>query len=272
MTTLLHLSDTHFGTELAPVAEALLHCALQQRPDVVVLSGDITQRARRSQFDAARRFVERLGPVPLLAIPGNHDIALFNLAARVFAPYAAYARAFGRELEPVYESPQCLVIALNTTRPWRHKHGELSAAQVRRVAERLRQATPAQLRVVVVHQPIAVIRDADRIDRMRGAPDAAIAQWSEAGADLVLGGHIHLPYVAALHERVPGLARRLWVVQAGTAVSSRVRPEAPNSVNLVRWGEGLPAGTCVVERWDYDLSVGAFAKESEVELGTERSL
>jgi hypothetical protein len=140
-------------------------------------------------------------------------------------------RALGPTLEPVHESPQWLVIALNTTRPWRHKHGELSAEQVQRVAQRLRRATTAQLRVVVVHQPIAMIRDEDRID---------------------------------------GLARRMWVVQAGTALSSRVRPEAPNSVNLIRWGEGLPAGRCVVERWDYAVGVGGFAKVSEVEVPTER--
>jgi 3',5'-cyclic AMP phosphodiesterase CpdA len=272
VTTLLHLSDTHFGTEQAPVVDALLRWAREQRPDLVVLSGDITQRARRAQFDAARRFVDQLGPVPVLAIPGNHDVPLFNLAARVFAPYANYARAFGRELEPVYESAQLLVIALNTTRPWRHKHGELSAEQAQRVAERLRRATAAQLRVVVVHQPVAVIRDEDEINRLRGDPDAAIRQWSEAGADLVLGGHIHLPYVAPLHERIEGLARRMWVVQAGTAVSSRVRPEAPNSVNVIRWGEALPAGACVVERWNYGPGCGALAKESEAELETARTI
>ncbi|HET9206155.1 MAG TPA: metallophosphoesterase, partial [Burkholderiaceae bacterium] len=114
MTTLLHISDTHFGTEQAPVVEALVRWAREQRPGLVVLSGDITQRARRKQFDAARRFVQRLGPVPTLAIPGNHDIPLFNLAARVFSPYVGYVRAFGAQLEPVIESPQWLVIALNT--------------------------------------------------------------------------------------------------------------------------------------------------------------
>ena len=270
MTTLLHISDTHFGTEQVPVVEALVRWAGQQRPALVVLSGDITQRARRRQFDAARRFVQRLGPVPTLEIPGNHDIPLFNLAARLFAPYAGYIRAFGADLEPVIESPLWLVIALNTTRPYRHKHGELSAEQVERVATRLKRASARQLRVVVVHQPIAVIRREDQRDRLRGAADAAIARWSEAGADLVLGGHIHLPYVAALHERVDGLPRRMWAVQAGTAVSHRVRPGAPNSVNVIRWGDTLPRGRCVVERWDYRAQPGSFAKEAEHVLDTVR--
>jgi 3',5'-cyclic AMP phosphodiesterase CpdA len=268
VTTLLHLSDTHFGTERAPVVDALVRWAGEQRPALVVLSGDITQRARRSQFDAARHFVQRLGPVPTLTIPGNHDIPLFNLAARLFAPYAGYIRAYGAQLEPVIESPQWLVIALNTTRRYRHKHGELSAEQVERVAARLQRATPGQLRIVVVHQPIAVIGQEDERNRLRGATDAALARWCEAGADLVLGGHIHLPYVAALHERVEGLARRMWAVQAGTAVSHRVRPGAPNSVNALRWGDTLPQGRCVVERWDYREQAGRFEQQDEAVLDT----
>ena len=88
MSVLLQISDPHFGTEQAPVVDALLTLAHAQRPDLVVLSGDITQRARRAQFAAARRFVERLAPSALLAIPGNHDIPLFNPVARLLWPYA----------------------------------------------------------------------------------------------------------------------------------------------------------------------------------------
>jgi 3',5'-cyclic AMP phosphodiesterase CpdA len=264
---LLHISDPHFGTEQAPVVDALLRLVQAQQPEQVILSGDITQRARRAQFEAARAFVERLGAARTLVIPGNHDIPLFNLAGRVFAPYAGFVDSFGAELEPVAESPQWLVIALNTTRAYRHKHGEVSAQQVDRVAERLQAALHGQLRIVVVHQPVAVIREEDEVNLLRGHT-AAIARWSSAGADLVLGGHIHLPYVLALHERTTGLARRMWAVQAGTAVSRRVRPGAPNSVNLIRWGEALPAGRCVVERWDYSAQVGGFAKVSATALAT----
>jgi 3',5'-cyclic AMP phosphodiesterase CpdA len=249
MSVVLHLSDTHFGTEQAPVVEALVALAAQQRPDLVVLSGDITQRARPAQFRAAKAFVDRLG-APVLAIPGNHDIALFDLFARLTRPYARYAQAFGAELEPVHASPDLLVVGVNTTRPWRHKNGELSKAQIDRVAQQLAGARPGQLRLVVVHQPAAVIQAQDQTNLLRGH-EAATRAWSAAGADLVLGGHIHLPYTLAL----PGLARPLWVVQAGTAVSSRTRPGVPNSVNLLRW-EPSPADSslpkrCVVEQWDF---------------------
>ena len=98
MTTLLQISDPHFGTERAPAVQALLRLAREQAPDVVVLSGDITQRARRSQFDAARAFIDELQPPALVAIPGNHDIPLFNVIARMFTPYANYVHAFGDNL------------------------------------------------------------------------------------------------------------------------------------------------------------------------------
>lgn len=257
MSCVLHVSDPHFGTEQAPVMAALERLAHDLRPGLVLLSGDITQRARRAQFAAARAFVDRLGVPALLAVPGNHDIPLFNLAARLFAPYGNYARAFGAALEPVFESAELLTVAVNTTRPSRHKNGVVSAAQIERVAARLAQARAGQLRMVLVHQPIAVLRPEDEHDRLRGA-EAAIERWSSAGADLVVGGHIHLPYVLALHERAPGLPRRLWAVQAGTAVSARVRGAVPNSVNLIRWGGDQPAGVCAVERWDHAAPAQAF--------------
>ena len=276
MSVLLQISDTHFGTEEPQVVEALTTLAVQQRPKLVVLSGDITQRTRPDQFRAAKSFVDRLG-APVLAIPGNHDIALFNLWARLTRPYARYAKEFGGDLEPVHSSQNLLVIGVNTTRAWRHKNGEVSAAQVHRVAQLLSEARPQQLRVVVVHQPAAVVQARDQPDLLRGYGQATRA-WSAAGADLVMGGHIHLPYTLAL----PGLARRLWVVQAGTAVSSRTRPAVPNSVNILRWGEasgewGDPAqpapgagASCLIEQWDFARDAQTFVRTAVTAVRPER--
>jgi len=260
MSVVLQVSDPHFGTEQAPVVEALVALARQQQPDLVVMSGDITQRARSAQFGAARRLVERLA-APTVVIPGNHDIPLFNVGARLTRPYAGFRVAFGDELEPVHRSDQLLVICVNTTRWYRHKNGEVSVDQIERVAAELARASPAQLRVVVVHQPAAVLREKDAHDLLRGHVEA-LRRWAAAGADLVMGGHIHLPYVVA----VPHGARTVWVVQAGTAVSSRVRAGTVNSVNLVRWqgnaGDGLSVGLsdgyCQVEQWDYAVDQRCF--------------
>jgi len=252
MSILLQISDTHFGTEQPPVIEALATLARAQRPDLLVLSGDITQRARPAQFQAARAFMDRLG-VPLLAIPGNHDIPLFDLWTRLRRPYARHIASFGDDLEPVHCSADLMVVCVNTTRAWRHKHGEVSGLQIDRVARLLAGATATQLRVVVVHQPVAVTRAEDAHNRLRGHA-AALQRWAAAGADLVLSGHIHLPDVIPL----PGLARPMWAVQAGTAVSSRVRPGVPNSVNLLRWGTASAPGCCRIEQWDYSAATLAF--------------
>lgn len=260
MTLLLHLSDPHFGTEQPAVMAALVRLAQQLRPDLLVLTGDITQRARRQQFLAARAFLDCLG-APVLAIPGNHDIPLFNPGLRLFRPYAHYREAFGEDLEPVHSTAGLLVLGVNTTRWWRHKNGEVSAAQIDRVARRLATATPAQLRVVVVHQPVAVLLPAEAHNLLRGSA-TALPRWAAAGVDLVLGGHIHLPYVTLL----PALTRPVWAVQAGTAVSWRVRDGVPNSVNLLRWGPDAPAGHCRVERWDHEARRDAFECHAVTDL------
>jgi 3',5'-cyclic AMP phosphodiesterase CpdA len=258
MTVVVQISDTHFGTERASVVEALVRMVREQAPGLVVLSGDITQRARRSQFRAAGAFVKRLGVPVTLAIPGNHDISLYNVAARLLSPYANHQREFGSELEPSHETDSLLVVTVNTTRSYLHENGAVSTRQIERVAARLQQASEAQLRIVVTHQPVSVIRPEDRPDLLRGH-DRAVRRWSAAGADLILGGHIHLPFVQALHRDLPGLPRRVWAVQAGTAVSTRVRHEAGNSVNLIRCSAGSVPRRCVVERWDYQAETDRFA-------------
>ena len=266
MTTVIQISDTHFGTERPEVVSALVEIVHELRPTLVVLSGDVTQRARRSQFTRAAEFIHALAAPALLAIPGNHDIPLFDPIARSFFPYANFSRVFGEELEPSFESAELLVLTVKTTRRTRHKNGEVSAAQIERVASRLLRAESDQLRLVVTHQPVHVTRPQDEENLLRGG-GLAVARWCEAGGDLLLGGHIHLPYVRPLSERFPELGRRIWAVQAGTAVSHRTRAGIPNSFNAIR-----RAGPrrCQVERWDYDVRPGAFVRVETHELEIDR--
>ena len=263
MSLLLHISDTHFGTEKPAVVAALIALTRQRRPDILVFSGDITQRARTEEFAAARNFCRELGVPRMLVLPGNHDLPLFNLIGRLTRPYARYLHDFGPRLEPLLESDAFLVVGVNTTRAMLHKDGEVSAEQIERVSRQLENARPSQLRVVVTHQPAAVIREEDEPDRLRGA-EPALQAWSRAGADLVLGGHIHLPYVLDLSARSLPTLRPTWCVQAGTAVSDRVRHGTCNSVNLIHWRSpylGEPR-VCRVERCDYDGDAGAFKTAS----------
>jgi hypothetical protein len=181
-----------------------------------------TSRSAPVRRSSARHVrLDRLG-APVLAVPGNHDIPLFDLWARLRSPYGRYSAAFGTETSSRCTAlPELLVVCVNTTRPWRHKDGEVSALQIDRVARlagACRPCAAARGRGAPAHSRHAC---EDEPNRLRGHA-AALQRWAEAGADLVMGGHIHLPYVMPLQ----GLARPLWVVQAGTAVSSRVRDRA----------------------------------------------
>ena len=267
MTVVLQISDSHFGTERAPVVAALHRLSKAQAPDLVILSGDITQRALRTEFEAARDFIDKLNVPATLVIPGNHDIPLFDLVSRFFTPYGRYARSFGTELEPVFDSPDLLVIGVNTTRRYRHVQGEVSRAQRDEVADRLRRARPEQLRIVVTHQPVHVTRPEDQENLLRGHEEA-IRTWAAAGADLILGGHIHRPSISALHAAMPDLPRRVWAVQAGTSLSSRIRFDAGNSVNIIRYDAKQPE-RCVVERWDYEDKANAFRLTTAEQLARE---
>jgi 3',5'-cyclic AMP phosphodiesterase CpdA len=265
VTVLLQVSDPHFGAERAPVVEALVALCRQLSPDLLVLSGDITQRARAAQFDAAAAFVRRLQVPQVLAVPGNHDLPLFNVLGRGLDPYAGYKRAFGADLEPSFSAADCVVLGVKTTRRYRHVDGEISDAQRERVAGALRLASAQQLRIVVLHQPVAVPRPAEQKNVVHGH-ELAVQAWAEAGADLILAGHIHLPFVLPLHES-RALARPVWAVNAGTAVSSRLRWDAGNSVNVIRTAEPALAGRCVVEHWTFGDSRCKFERSAQLALG-----
>lgn len=269
MTALLQISDSHFGTDVTPVVSALRALTKAVDPSVVIVSGDVTQRARRSQFDAARSFLDSLEVPHVLSTPGNHDIPLFALAMRFLSPYSHWSQRFGDDLEPTLSSERLLVQCVNTTRWYRHKHGQISKEQIARVSERLERATPEQLRVVAMHHPVLAVRERDYNNLLRGH-GRATAAWMGAGVDIVMGGHIHLPYIRPLHAEVEQPPHRTWVVQAGTAVSHRTRDGIPNSVNIVRYADSGPVN-CAVERWDFKAETERFERVHSVALPLTRA-
>lgn len=260
-TTVVQVSDTHFGAEVPAVVEALVAFLVELRPDVLVLSGDVTQRARAAEFRAAAAFLERLRVPHVLAIPGNHDIPLFDVGSRLLRPYAGFHKTFGGDLEPSFENADCLLLCVKTTRRYRHIGGEISEEQRERVARRMQSADPEKFRAIVLHQPIAVPRASEQKNVVRGH-QAAIECWASSGADVILGGHIHLPYILPLHEQTPALTRLLWAVNAGSAVSRRVRHDAGNAVNVFRFAAPVPGGF-QLEQWGYDGASGAFRRAAE---------
>lgn len=245
MIRVAHISDPHFGTEDPPVCIALTRELLLEAPDLVVLTGDITQRARIDQFLAARAFLDGLAPLPVLAMPGNHDLPLFDLFARFSAPYGRFLRYISPSLAPVWQKQDLAVLGVNSTSFLRHKHGELPMELIDKVAQEL-ERLPQCFKVVSLHHPLTALGGEDRNNRVRHAEEA-IRIWSEAGADVFLGGHIHLPSCVS-----GGNPQKQTVfVQAGTAVSTRRRGCCPNSYNIIRFETDGTRRMCIEQR-DHD--------------------
>lgn len=255
MTVIAHISDPHFGTVDVPVRDALLKDLGAPGIGLVVLTGDITQRARASQFREAREFLEALHPKPWIAIPGNHDIPLFDVFTRFLHPYRHFNRFISSTIEPSYLHEDVAILCVNATRRTRHKNGVLLESEVRR-AERKLTALARPFKVVATHQPLAVTLDTEIHNLARGA-ERALDRWIEAGADLFIGGHIHLPYCTLVSARTS--ARTAVVLQAGTAVSLRVRHGVPNSYNRLVFDAARGGRQMQLERCDYDAATKSFA-------------
>lgn len=214
MTRIVHLSDPHFGTEDPALLPALTDWVHAARPDAVVLSGDLTQRARPAQFAAARRFIDAL-PAPVLAIPGNHDTPLVNLALRLLSPWSRY-HAVLPEREPMLDAGTARIVGVNTANPRVWKDGRITQAQLDRIA-RAFDAAPDRRRIVAMHHPVE--GPPGEPPSLSGSEPAAAA-FAAMGVEVVLSGHLHFSYAAPL-SAAPGVLS----VQAGTCVSTRTRAE-----------------------------------------------
>lgn len=245
---LVHLSDPHFGTVFPAVERALVRAVAACAADVVVLSGDITQRARRAQFREARAFVDALAPAPVLVVPGNHDLPLFHLPLRLLDPYRWYRHAFGARERSGVRAGKLRVVGVDSTSRWRHIQGALSPETVRAAFETERSGE--EIRVLAVHHPLDCARSTDEHNIVRGAP-AAVAALARAGVDVVLSGHVHDPYVTLSSARYPSVEPPLVFSVAGTCASFRTRRDVPNSFHVLdfRWGGEV---ALTVTRYDYD--------------------
>ncbi len=166
MSVLLHISDLHFGAHDPAVCDAVARLTARLGVRVLVVSGDLTQRATPLQFDQAHEFLSALPAGHRLVLPGNHDLPLFAWWERLGGhAYDRYARWWGDALEPACEADGFAVVGVNTTRWWRHRRGSLSARQIEAVARRLASARPCAWHVVVCHHPLAAIHVQDRQHR-----------------------------------------------------------------------------------------------------------
>jgi 3',5'-cyclic AMP phosphodiesterase CpdA len=232
MRTIIHLSDLHFGRVDPPILAPLLCFIRSARPDLVVISGDLTQRAHTAEFLAARAFLDQV-PFPLLVVPGNHDIPLYNLVARFVRPLQKYRRYLCADLSPFFRDPEIAVAGLNTARSLTTKYGRLNPTQIARLRDRFRRIEGEITKVVVTHHPFDLPPGyADRRQLVGGA-QAAMAAMAECGVDLLLSGHLHVTHTALTADRYRLAGYSALVVQAGTATSTRGRGAA-NSFNCLR--------------------------------------
>ena len=227
MRRLVHVSDLHFGRDRPELLEPLLQAVNALGPDLVVISGDLTQRATALQFGAAAAFIRAL-QAPVLSVPGNHDVPLHNLAMRIFLPWRRYRHWISPDLEPAYADDEIVVIGVNTVNPIAWQRGWFTDHAIRRVCAAVDGSTSARTHIVVAHHPMEHL-SAERKSLMHGAA-GGIQRLSECGVDVVLSGHLH-SWRAEPFAFVAGRSSALQV-HAGTGLSNRQRGEV-NDFNLL---------------------------------------
>ena len=239
MRTIVHLSDLHFGRADPAVVEACGRAIDELAPDLVAISGDLTQRARRREFAAAARFIERLR-APVIATLGNHDLPLYNGLLRALAPRRGFRRSIGSRTATSFADAQLSAIAIDSTRAWRWKSGGVTRRELEKASAQFGRRSAGALAVLVVHHPVD--------DEMLAGRLAA------TGAELCLTGHLHRSHPGAVTA-----GSRLLSVRAGT-VSTRRRGEE-HAFNALVWdGERVTVTTRVWDGRGFEAGAQAVAR------------
>jgi len=255
LSSILHVSDVHFGPKHLPrLSAAVADLVGRSRPTVVVVSGDLTQRARPRQFREARAWIEALGR-PVVWIPGNHDVPMYRVWERVLSPFGAWRRHFAPQLVRDEAGEELAVYGLNTAYNWTIKHGRVTAADLADLERRVAAAPAGAARVVAAHHPLEASPQLGDEPPARGGA-AAMAALEDLGVELVLSGHLHRSFWIG-----PATAGRApLVLHVGTTTSSRGRgPERGRS--SLHWIE-IDAGTIAVERRLWNPPAGRFEPEA----------
>jgi len=248
MARIVHLSDLHFGAHDDRLVDAVETAVADLKPDLVVVSGDFTQRARTEQFKEACRFLERLrdGGHEVLGVPGNHDVPLYDVLRRFLSPLARYRRYIDETLCPFIELPGVAVLGINTARSLTFKDGRINKDQVEFIRESFARTPSEAMRVLVTHHPLFALTVGDEVERAIGRQEMALDAIQDAGVDMLLAGHNHHASSQDASDLVTRAGGAL-VIQAGTATSTRVREQDQsfNTIDIVEAGV-----TVTVNAWN----------------------
>jgi 3',5'-cyclic AMP phosphodiesterase CpdA len=255
MRTIVHMSDIHFGRTDPTVVKGSIAFVNEVKPDLIAVSGDLTQRARSWQFQEARAFLDLL-PQPQIIVPGNHDVPLYNVLSRFLSPLEKYQRYITDDLDPYYVDEEMAVAGVNTARSLTFKGGRINELQMARLREKICELSDKIVKVVVSHHPFD-LPEGRHENELVGRARMAMETLAACGADLFLAGHLHVSHTGhtAMRYRIEG--HSALVVQAGTATSTRRRGEA-NSFNVIR----LNRPEITVERIEWLPETAAFAPAS----------
>ncbi len=229
MQKIFHLSDLHFGRVEADLIPSLLSQIERHKPDLVIISGDFTQRAKTEEFIAAENLLRKID-ASLLCIPGNHDIPLYRFWERLFLPYRNYKKYISPELESRFINKKIAVAGINTTYAFTRKEGQIQMRQLKKVREDFRDLPEDTIKIIVSHHPFNT--PVDHPEKPLKSAEKALSFMKEIGIDLLLSGHLHtnMRHLKDSAYRIPNNGPLL--IHAGTAISSRLRNET-NSFNLL---------------------------------------
>ncbi|MFT5331167.1 MAG: 3',5'-cyclic AMP phosphodiesterase CpdA [Parasphingorhabdus sp.] len=234
MARIAHLSDIHFGANDPNIVAATIDWLTEKRPDLVIISGDLTQRAREKQFQDAADYLGALrqNELPLLVIPGNHDVPLYDVFRRFASPLGRYKRYIAHDLCPWVETDEVAVLGINTARSLTIKDGRINEQQMQLIRQRFNNVTPDKTRILVTHHPLFAlpIGRGNELSEAAGRHQDALQAINDAGIHISLAGHFHRTYAEAARKMVAEAGPTL-VIQAGTATSTRLRNQEPQSFN-----------------------------------------
>ncbi len=229
--TLLHISDLHFGTIVETAVEALLHAVDEIKPDVVVCTGDVTQRCRTDELRGFVGLIDRLRPLPLVCLPGNHDVDWWPPWRRMTAPLHHWRAVVPEDVQrKSLRVGDVVLAALPSVNPKRQVKGTITAESSSSLPPLWGDAV---VRVAYTHHPIALDRHPDGNDVVTNAPEAAVA-LCDAGVDVLLSGHVHVPFALTTEVPFPTLKRPYVLIGAGTSTSWRVRGLNPRSMQVIK--------------------------------------